>query len=80
MFALYTRKRLNVAVIASIAVIMAIIVSTQYARISASTVIVIGVSFITVALVSVFSASRDSVTTMSLLPIWKSGKSDAGTQ
>jgi hypothetical protein len=38
------------------------------------------VGFITIALLSVITASRDKVTTMSLLPVWRPRESEAGTK
>jgi membrane-associated phospholipid phosphatase len=80
MFALYTRKRLNLAVLACFALIATIIVSTLYSGMSTTAVVAIGVGFITIALLSVITASRDKVTTMSLLPVWRPRESEAGTK
>ena len=73
-------NRITLAVLCCIALLVTIIVSTQYSRISVTTVVALGIGFITVALFCVTTARRDTLTTMSLLPVWKSRESEAGTK
>ena len=73
-------NRISLAALCCITLLFTIIVSTQYSGLPVSMVVALGIGFITIALFSVITATRDTVTTMSLLPEWKSPKPEAGTK
>lgn len=75
MFFLQNRRILNLLSLAVLSLVIAYVFwGHPLMGISA---VVIAV-FLIVATVSVFIASRDKVTTMSLLPVWTGNQTDAG--